>query len=117
LSLGHPDQFVKFQLQSGAILILRILNEKHHQKCHDAADGVQLPRVGKMEKWSSYQPANDKLAIVQGRPLLLAVSLAIFENQCSLLLSAMNYLWRLKQCALLKFLREKADSGGRSRAI
>src|SRR4051812_45141718 len=39
-SLDHPNHLIQFYLKSRTIAVLRILNQKYHEKRHDAADGI-----------------------------------------------------------------------------
>ena len=50
-SAHRPDQFVELELDSMAIAVLGILNQKNHQECDDRRAGVddQLPRVAELE--------------------------------------------------------------------
>ena len=43
------------------IAVLRVLNEKHHQKCDDGRAGIndELPGIGKMKHRAGYSPDND----------------------------------------------------------
>ncbi len=47
----RANQFVEFELDSVAIAILGILNQKYHQECDDRRARVydQLPRVAELE--------------------------------------------------------------------
>ena len=59
----RANEFVQFQMDSFGVAVLRILNQKHHQKRNDGRGRVndELPCVGKMKRGSGNEPdANDK---------------------------------------------------------
>src|SRR5215207_7757259 len=45
-ALGTADQLVELDLYGLRIAVLRVLNQEHHQECHDGGSGVdhELPR-------------------------------------------------------------------------
>src|SRR5690348_4297199 len=49
---------VELQMNRERVLVLRALNEKHHQKSDDGSAGVdyKLPGIGIMKDWTSGQP-------------------------------------------------------------
>ena len=55
------DDLVQFEVQRQGVLVLRPLDEEHHQKCHDGGAGIddQLPGVGKMKEGPRHQPGHD----------------------------------------------------------
>src|SRR6185437_1012977 len=55
------NEFIKLDLNSGAISILGILNQEHHQKGYDGGAGIdhQLPCIGEPEQWPAYSPNHD----------------------------------------------------------
>jgi hypothetical protein len=59
--LGGADQLVEFGLNRGAIAVLRILDQEHHQERDDRGAGVdhQLPGVAEMEQRSARRPTGD----------------------------------------------------------
>ena len=54
----RANEFVQFQMNSFGIAVLRILNQKHHQKRNDGRGRVndELPCVGKMKSGSGNKP-------------------------------------------------------------
>ena len=60
-ALHRGDDLVEFQVNRQRVLVLRALNQKHHQERDDRRAGIdhELPRVGIMEEWSTDQPDHD----------------------------------------------------------
>src|SRR5919109_5353541 len=56
-----PDQFIELQLDRGAIPVLGVLEEEHHQEGHNRRPGVdhQLPGIAEAERWAGERPAQD----------------------------------------------------------
>src|SRR5439155_11578131 len=62
-ALQCADHLIKFEMHRFGVTVLRVLNQKDHQKRNDRRGGVddQLPRIGKMKSGASYEPdKNDK---------------------------------------------------------
>jgi hypothetical protein len=59
--LHGPDQFVQFQLHRGAVPVLGILDEEHHQERDNGGAGVddQLPGIAKSEERTGGCPDHD----------------------------------------------------------
>src|SRR5207245_2395705 len=55
------NEFVQFQMNRFGVAVLRVLNQKHHQKSDDGRGGVddQLPRIGEMKSGASHEPDED----------------------------------------------------------
>jgi hypothetical protein len=55
------DELVQFQVNGPGIAILCVLDEKHHEKCHNRSASIndQLPGVGKVEDWAGNGPDQD----------------------------------------------------------
>ena len=58
----RADQFIQFEVHCGAIAVLRVLDEKHHQECDDrsARIGHQLPGVAESKYGSGDEPDDDR---------------------------------------------------------
>src|SRR5690606_16108883 len=58
---GAGDELVELQLDGFGILVLRLLDDKHHQESDDGGAGIddQLPGVGKREQRAAYGPKQD----------------------------------------------------------
>src|SRR5215813_6801563 len=56
-----PDQFIELQLDRGALQVLGVLDEEHHQEGHNRRPGVdhQLPGVAQAEGRASESPSHD----------------------------------------------------------
>jgi hypothetical protein len=69
-------------------------HDRHFSAASSFQIGVSRGRRSRRAGPVISQPTTNRLAMpnAQGQPLLLAVSLAILENQRSLLLAATNYL-------------------------
>ena len=54
-------QFVEFQMYGLGVLVLRPLDQEHHEECNDGRSGVdhQLPGVGEPEERSGQRPDDD----------------------------------------------------------
>ena len=61
LRRAGTDQFVKLGLNGGAVPILGILDQKHHEEGHNGRACVhdELPGVGKPEERSAQSPSQD----------------------------------------------------------
>ena len=57
----RANEFVQFQMNRFGVAVLRILNQKHHQKRNDGRGRVnnELPSVGKMKRGSGNEPDNN----------------------------------------------------------
>ncbi len=57
----RANEFVQFQMDRFCIAVLRVLNQKHHQKRNDGRGRVndELPCVGKMKGRSGNEPDNN----------------------------------------------------------
>lgn len=60
--LRGPNQFIELQLHRLAVAVLRVLNQEHHQECHDGRGGIddQLPRVAEVENRARDEPYEDE---------------------------------------------------------
>jgi len=49
--LQRPDQFIQLEVDGTSIAVLRVLNEKHHQKSNDCRSRIydELPRIAVMK--------------------------------------------------------------------
>src|SRR5690606_15735650 len=58
--LADADQFVELGLQGGAVAVLRVLDEEHHQEGDDGGAGVddELPGIGEAEERAAYRPGH-----------------------------------------------------------
>jgi len=58
---AYADEFIQFNLNSSTVAILRILDEKDHQKSNDGRARVndQLPCIGKPKQWTGDGPNDD----------------------------------------------------------
>jgi hypothetical protein len=59
--LHGSDQFIQFQLPYGAVSVLRMLNQEHHQEGDNDRAGVddQLSGIAQPEEGSGHGPARD----------------------------------------------------------
>lgn len=57
-SCTYADQLVQFGLNGSAGPVLRVLDQKHHQKGHDGGAGIdhELPGVGEAEQRAGDRP-------------------------------------------------------------
>jgi len=57
----RTNQFVQFEMHCFSVTVLRVLNQKYHQKRDDGRGGVndELPGVGKMKDRSRQEPNKD----------------------------------------------------------
>ena len=58
----RADQFIEFEVHCGAIAVLRVLDEKHHQECDDRSARIdhQLPGVAESKYRSGDEPDDDR---------------------------------------------------------
>lgn len=59
--LVRADQLIDLKMKRPAVAVLRVLNEKHHEKCDDGGTRVddQLPGVGVMKRGPEEGPRDD----------------------------------------------------------
>ena len=59
--LDRNDQLGKLELDRERIAVLGVLNEKHHEKCHDRRRGVddELPGIAVAEQGPGNRPGRD----------------------------------------------------------
>jgi len=69
-SCDRGDELIQFQLHGLVFLVLRALNQKHHQKCDDrrARIDYELPRIGKIEERPHGQPHDNRSRRDSKRP-------------------------------------------------
>ncbi|MNO89712.1 hypothetical protein D3C76_812040 [compost metagenome] len=60
--LGHPQQFVDFQMQDVGVAVLRVLDQEHHQERDDGGRGIddQLPCIVEMKNRSAQPPQENQ---------------------------------------------------------
>jgi hypothetical protein len=63
-SFIDPDQLVEFEMQRCTIVVLRVLDKKHHQERDDRGARIddQLPGIGKLKNRPGHRPDNDERA-------------------------------------------------------
>src|SRR5204862_2687147 len=69
-ALGRTDELIELDLNGFGVAVLCVLNQEHHQECHDRRSGIddQLPRVAELEEWSGDCPDHNDKAGQDERP-------------------------------------------------
>jgi len=118
---ARSDQFIKLDLKSCAVAILRILDQKYHEKGNDGRACIddQLPRIRILKNGSRYGPNDNHRAArmkVEARPAACDVRLGyanIKATVLGILIAAPSYSCGRKAMRAQLRLAQPSDESAR----